>query len=387
MPRIWKRRTAPRKSQEDQRKEKTEQIAYQVFQNRQLLGRSGDQQSDWQIAEKIVRSPIRRTLFARHCQFIKFDKSVLEPLLTWVNHLALFGLIGVIGNIGIIVGVVGYIGSEKQRRDAEVLNAWQTITSAHGQSGSGGRIEALEFLNASPGANWRRKFPWLCSASHPLCTWPQESLVGINLGVEPDGNDSLTNRNSSKDKPSDDSKLGTYLNWIQLPKADLKAANLTRAVLWEANLEGADLQEANLERTSLLGAHLKGANLRLADLEEAHLQGADLTRADLEKANLKGANLEGANLAGVSFHSQMGLQSFDIARREANLEGANLRQAHLEGADLREVNLGRAVLQGAFYSNEQTSQQECENFSVPYPCPTRFPEGFDPKAAGMKLVK
>lgn len=34
--------------------------------------------------------------------------------------------------------------------------AWQTITSAHGQSGSGGRIKAIEFLNSRP---WR--FPWI----------------------------------------------------------------------------------------------------------------------------------------------------------------------------------------------------------------------------------
>lgn len=136
MPWSLKRKTTPRKSQEDKHKENTEQIAYQIFQNRQLLGRSGNQQSDWQIAEKIVRSPIRRTLFASHCQFIKLEKSVWEPLLAWANNQALFGLIGVIGNISIIVGVVVYVGSEKHRRDAEVLNAWQTITSAYGQSGN-----------------------------------------------------------------------------------------------------------------------------------------------------------------------------------------------------------------------------------------------------------
>jgi hypothetical protein len=105
---------------------------------------------------------------------------VWEPLLRWADNQALISLLGVVGNIGILIAVVSYVGSEKQRRDAEVLNAWQTLTSAYGQSGSGGRIQALEFLNASPGANWRRRFPWFC-APLPLCTWPQESLAGIDL--------------------------------------------------------------------------------------------------------------------------------------------------------------------------------------------------------------
>jgi Pentapeptide repeats (8 copies) len=278
-----------------------------------LLKRLGDQHSDWQIAEQIVRSPIRKTLFASHCQLIKVEKSVWEPLLAWANNQALFGLIGVVGNIGLIIGVIVYVVSEKQRRDAEVLNAWQTITSAHGQAGSGGRIEALEFLNASPGANWRRKFPWLCPAPHPLCTWPQESLAGINLGVEIVENHWSIDQSSASDGLLDwllsYRNLGVYLMRIQLPGADLTEANLQGAFLAEANLRGAVLMGANLQRANLVGVDLRGA---------------------------------------VS-----------------------------EGADL----------QGAIYSHQQTPQKECESLLLRHPCPTLFPKGFDPKAAGMKLVK
>ena len=262
----WKRKATPRKSREAQQQEYIEQIAYELYQNRVLLGKAGDAHSDWQTAERIVKSPLKTTLFASHRPFIKLEKRVWEPLLRWADNQALLSLLGVIGNVGLILAVITYVGSEKQRRDAEVRNAWQTITSAHGQAGSGGRIEALEFLNASPRANWRRRFPWFC-APLPLCTWPAESLEGINLGVEPGDIATEIDQHDEaiKETPSDDqgnltvSKqfLKVYLGQIQLPNADLRYANLEGAILSDANLEGEialtteQLMPAKLCRTQL----------------------------------------------------------------------------------------------------------------------------------------
>jgi hypothetical protein len=149
----------------------------------------------------------------------------LEGVLGWLQRLALLEILGIVSNIGILFAVAAYIGTEKQRRDAEVFNAWQTITSAHDQSGSGGRIQALEFLNASPadreagypGANWRRRAACLW-----ICTWAAENLAGINLSVS-------------------ETEEGVYLAGIQLPDADLVGANLEGASLGGANLEGAIL--------------------------------------------------------------------------------------------------------------------------------------------------
>ncbi|MCG8364391.1 MAG: hypothetical protein MJA27_13800 [Pseudanabaenales cyanobacterium] len=106
----------------------------------------------------------------------------LVAFLRWLQSLTFLEILGLVTNLGILIAIAAYISTEKQRRDAEVLNAWQTITLAD-RSGNGGRIQALEFLNASPGASWRRKFPWFC-APLPLCTWPAESLAGVNLAVE-----------------------------------------------------------------------------------------------------------------------------------------------------------------------------------------------------------
>ena len=74
MPWSWKRKLAPRKSREDKQREDTERIAYKVYQNRLLLGRSGDAKSDWETAEKIVRSPWRTTVFAINRPLIKTEK-------------------------------------------------------------------------------------------------------------------------------------------------------------------------------------------------------------------------------------------------------------------------------------------------------------------------
>jgi uncharacterized protein (DUF433 family) len=219
--------------------------------------------------------------------FIWMEKRIWEPMLSWGEDQALIGLLGLLGNLGLIFAALTYIGLEKQRREAQVYLAWQTITSAQGQSGNGGRVLALEFLNASPGANWRLHFPWICVSEDWLCSkWASESLDGVDLAK-------------------------AYLAKIQLPGASLAEANLQEAVLWEANLQ----------------------------------------RAKLREANLQGAKLGGADL------------------REAKLDGANL--------------------QGALYSDEKTSKNACLDITYPlvYPCPTRFPDGFDPKVSGMKLLR
>jgi hypothetical protein len=112
----------------------------------------------------------------------------------------------------------------------------------------------------------------------------------------------------------------------------------------------------DLSRAVLSGATLNAVNLhctRLAEaaLSAAQLFGADLSGADLRFAILFGANLAAANLAGARLTNAM-------------LVGADLGGADLSGADLTAANL-----RGAKYSGK-----------------TKFPHGFDPKAAGMVPV-
>lgn len=187
--------------------------------------------------------------------FVWMEKRIWEPLLDWGENQALISLLGLLGNVGLLIAALTYIGLEKQRREAQVYLAWQTITNAQGQSGNGGRVIALEFLNASPGANWRLHFPWICPSEESLCfKWEAESLAGVDVS-------------------------NAYLAEIQLPGADLNGANLQGA-----NLRNANLQAADLGRTNLQGANLRDANLQEADLVNADLRGAMLSDARLQGA-------------------------------------------------------------------------------------------------------
>lgn len=103
---------------------------------------------------------------------------------------------------------------------------------------------------------------------------------------------------------------------------------------------------------SFTAAYLRGVELRGALLGGADLFGADLAAADLRNADLGGANLCSADLRGADLGG-------------ANLLGTDLSDANLSGADLSGATLMNADLSGALY----------DSF-------TRWPDSFDPKAAG-----
>lgn len=222
--------------------------------------------------------------------------SHLENIRDWLKSLALLEILQLVGNLSIAIAMIVFIATEQQRRNTEVYQAWQVVTAAYSQPGSGGRKEALEFLNYEPIRN-----PWF------WLRWPKQSLAGL-------------------------AAPNAYLYKIQLPSA---------------NLSEADLHEADLSEGDLRSANLWGANLQGAILTEANLQGATLEKADLQ----------GANLA------------------DADLSGGNLKEAKL---------------QGARYTDENTTEEVCQKdllIDKDYPCKTKFPQGFDPKAAGMVLLK
>ena len=81
------------------------------------------------------------------------------------------------------------------------------------------------------------------------------------------------------------------------------------------------------------------------------LESADLGQANLEKFDLLKAVMSNAKLVN------------------ANLKGADLSKANLRGADLSMADLSEAILTGTRYDSR-----------------TKWPEGFDPVAAGATLV-
>jgi len=96
------------------------------------------------------------------------------------------------------------------------------------------------------------------------------------------------------------------LRGLRAGGADLKAAWLRNADLFEAGFTGADLtgaklDYANLGRADLAYTMLANASLRGADLRNADLTNADLSGADLSFADLRGAVLAGAVLRNTQF--------------------------------------------------------------------------------------
>jgi Pentapeptide repeats (9 copies) len=139
--------------------------------------------------------------------------------------------------------VVNLEGIERQK----YFQAWQVINSANGQTGSGGRKEALEYLN-------KESSFWFT----PDCKHENNCLVGIRV-VGPD------------------TKNGANLNGIKLQNANLKSSDFTAA-----SFEGAQLQN-----TKFIESKLKFVSFRKADLTDVSFEKADLV-VDLNSKKFEG---------------------------------------------------------------------------------------------------
>lgn len=169
---------------------------------------------------------------------------------------------------------------------------------------------------------------------------------------------------------------GTSLAKAKLSVAKLNKANLSNADLTEADLKEADLSEASLMGAKLSRANLFGASLPRAIISNADLAGANLVEATLTGVTLSGSNLLGANLSGADlvWAQLVGAEFIKSELSGAYLTGADLTDADFSGANLSAADIYGAVLdgvklKGAMYSNK-----------------TRWPDGFDPIAAGAILV-
>jgi uncharacterized protein YjbI with pentapeptide repeats len=167
------------------------------------------------------------------------------------------------GTLSILVGVIFYFAGAHDRREQKHFQAWQVINTAQGKGGSGGRIDALEELNADG-----------------------VDLVGVDLS-------------------------DAFLRGLKIPNA-----NIARAVLGGADMRNADLQsvyaiEGSLVYTNLRSANLRGARFMQSDFTNADLTGADLSGADFADVVFDKADLRHANLAGII--NWKSIQSIEMA--------------------------------------------------------------------------
>ena len=169
-----------------------------------------------------------------------------------------------LSRFGVLVAVIFYFSETGDRLKQKHYQAWQVVNSAEGKGGNGGRIEALEELNADG-----------------------VSLVGVNLS-------------------------SAFLMGVQLPKAKLARANFDGADARNTNLSGAALTDASLRNANFRGSKLEGASFANSALNDVDLTGADLKNADLAGASLENADLQNSDWEGVRWHSIQSLKGANI---------------------------------------------------------------------------
>lgn len=169
-----------------------------------------------------------------------------------------------LSSFGVLIAVVFYFSESGDRLKQKHYQAWQVINTAQGKGGNGGRIEALEELNADG-------IP----------------LVGVDVS-------------------------GAFLQGLRLPSAHLSRSNFTAADVRNSNLNSADLSFAELASANLRESSLHNINFDDANLAEADLSGADLSEADLSRTNLAGADLRNTNLANLRWRNVRDLKGANI---------------------------------------------------------------------------
>src|SRR5215472_421051 len=170
-----------------------------------------------------------------------------------------------LGSLSVLVGVIFYFSETGDRIKQRHYQAWQVINTAQGKGGSGGRIEALQELNAD-------KVP----------------LVGVDAS-------------------------SAFLQGIRLDHANLLRADLSAADLRACSFRFADLTYADLHSANFRGCEMENAVLTNANMSNADLVGSDLSHAKLENVDLSSADLRTANLQAIDWKKIADIRSANIA--------------------------------------------------------------------------
>jgi hypothetical protein len=192
-----------------------------------------------------------------------------EWALNWVafalSNLILLEVLEYLGTFSVLIAVVFYFAESGDRVKQRHYQAWQVINTAQGKGGSGGRIEALQELNAD-------KVP----------------LVGVDVS-------------------------SAFLQGLNLEHANLLRSDFSSTDLRNSRLAGVDFTLATLNSANLRGADLHGATCVETDLREADLVGSDLAGANLAGALLDSADLRSTDLKDIQWQSIKSVKGANIA--------------------------------------------------------------------------
>lgn len=292
----------PRKPKAEKRRDHTERVAWELYQNRLRLGKPGDEHSDWEKAETIVRSPIRTTLFESKRSLIKLMRPTQQTLklLAWDTpkwFLVTFPKLELVKLLAVplVLAAAGSIITGQIQREANqnaVLKAYfdklETLTFEQDLLAETPKEGAIVLARGRTVAALRELD---LSRRSQLIAFLQAS------GLSQIGEDEIF-----------------FEPLINEPLISFKDQNLSDLDLRRINLSALDFRGADLRGTDLRGADLRSANLRGADLREAIIRAAYLEGAYLEGADLEGASLEGADLRWVNDLSQGQLTTANLCK-------------------------------------------------------------------------
>jgi len=204
---------------------------------------------------------------ARHRVLIPFLR--LEWTLEWVAFIldrwSFLKVLERLGTFSVLIAVIFYFSDSGNRVKQRHYQAWQVINTAQGKGGNGGRIEALQELNADG-----------------------VPLVGVDVS-------------------------SAFLQGLRLRNANLLRADFSAADLRGSELSNADFTQANLHSANLRGSNLEHAQFAQADLANADLHGSDLTGAVLTGALLDDTDLSSADLRALDWKNVQSLRGANIA--------------------------------------------------------------------------
>ncbi|HEY6348267.1 MAG TPA: pentapeptide repeat-containing protein [Candidatus Angelobacter sp.] len=173
-------------------------------------------------------------------------------------------LLDYLSTFSVLVAVIFYFHDADNRLRQKHYQAWQVINTAQGKGGSGGRIEALQELDADG-----------------------VSLVGVDVS-------------------------GAFLQGVQLSNAHLRRSDFNSADVRNSNFQSADLADSDLGSANFRESRLHGASFQGVRLDEADLWGADLSDADLADASLIDVDLRQADLNGIRWQQIRSLSGANI---------------------------------------------------------------------------
>lgn len=203
---------------------------------------------------------------AKHAWILPFV--AVEWIWEWIayalSNWTFLEVLDYLETFSVLVAVIFYFSESGARVKQRHYQAWQVVNTSQGKGGSGGRIDALQELNAD-----------------------RVDLVGVDVS-------------------------GAYLQGIRLERARLVRANFSAADVREGTLQSADLTDADLRSANFRGGNFSQATLRNADFDESDLTGADLAGAELSGASFVDADLSNCDLRGARWEHIANVKNANI---------------------------------------------------------------------------